>query len=99
MERWVECIHCYAGLLVPLLALWAISCLYAARSGCQCHATQIIYLATMLVVAGLTVRTVTANDGCWLVHTASLGVLIVVGVMKRPAEETTAFAGESILVD
>lgn len=95
MERVIECIVSYAGFIVPLLALWAIAGLYSLRAGCQCVATQLLFFSVMLLIAGITIRTVLANDGCWLVHTASLGVMVVAGVMRRPEVETPQFITES----
>ncbi len=95
MERLVETVvHCSA-LVVPLLAIWAIACLYCSRSGCGCHATQIVFFATLLMIAGFTVRTVLVDDGCWLIHTASLGVMIVFGTMRRPGPQVVPWAGSS----
>ncbi len=98
MEQFIESIASSSGVLVPLLALWAIVGLYTQRSGCECVATQVLYLSVMLFIAGITIRTVMVDDGCWLVHTASLGVLVVSGVMRRPATATTEFVGESLSV-
>ena len=95
MERLIETVVLCSGLLVPLMAVWAIACLYCARNGGQCYATQIVYFSTLLTIAGLTVRTVMADDCCWLIHTASLGVMIVVGVMRRPSEANVLLHGSS----
>ncbi|MEZ6135913.1 MAG: hypothetical protein R3C53_13480 [Pirellulaceae bacterium] len=84
MQPFIEYFVLAAVLVVPLLALWAIAGLYSTRAGSPCHVTQVFYLATLLMIAGLTVRTVMANDSCWLIHTASLGIMIVFGVMRRP---------------
>jgi hypothetical protein len=84
MDRAVESIASFPSLLVPMLVLWAIVGLYSLRSGAQCTATQVLYFAILLFVSLVTVRTVVADDGYWLPHTASLGTLIVAGVMRRP---------------
>ena len=96
MEQFIESIASSAGILVPLLALWAIIGLYTQRSGGQCVATQVLYLSVMLFIAGITIRTVMVDDGCWLVHTASLGVLVVSGVMRRPEAVATELVRESV---
>ncbi|MDX1925358.1 MAG: hypothetical protein SFV81_02495 [Pirellulaceae bacterium] len=96
MEQFIESIASSAGILVPLLTVWAIVGLYTQRSGCQCVATQILYLSVMLFIAGITIRTVMVDDGCWLVHTASLGVLVVSGVMRRPEAANSDLVSESI---
>ncbi len=85
MESVVEAAVCFSGLLVPSLAIWAIVALYSQCSGVECCVTQFLFFATLLFIAGMTVRTVTTDDGYWLIHTASLGVMIVAGVMRRPA--------------
>ena len=98
MERLIESAAFCSVLVVPLLAMWAIAGLYIMRSGCQCMLTQIIYFMALLAIAGLTVRTVMANDGCWLIHTSTLGVMIVFGVMRRPAEsESEVWVSGSVL--
>jgi hypothetical protein len=96
LEQFIESIASSAGILVPLLTVWAIVGLYTQRSGCQCVASQILYLSVMLFIAGITIRTVMVDDGCWLVHTASLGVLVVSGVMRRPEAATSDLVGESV---
>ncbi len=97
MERIVEAIDFGAGWLVPVLTLWAIGCLYSLRSGCRCRATEWAYYAALLLVSGVTLRTVMADDNCWLVHTASLCTLIIAGVMRRPAEHRFTLAEESLV--
>ena len=96
MEQFIESIASSSGILVPLSTVWAIVGLYTQRTGYQCVATQVLYLSVMLFIAGITVRTVMVDDGCWLVHTASLGTLVVSGVMRRPEPVATKFVGESL---
>ena len=86
MERLIESAAMCSNLAVPLLAIWSVACLYLLGTGRQAIATQIIFFVVLLAVAGLTIRTVLADDGCWLIHTATLGALIVAGVMRKPAE-------------
>jgi hypothetical protein len=95
LEQFIESIASSSGILVPLLTIWALVGLYTQRTGCQCVATQVLYLSVMLFIAGITVRTVMVDDGCWLVHTASLGTLVVSGVMRRPEPVATKFVSES----
>jgi hypothetical protein len=86
MERLIETAAMCSALVVPLLAMWAIACLYTLRAASLAWATQLIYFLVLLAVAALTVRTMMANDGCWLIHTSTLGVMIVSGVMRRPSD-------------
>ena len=98
MEQFIQSIASWASILVPLLAAWAIIGLYTQRHGCQCIATQALYLSVMLFIAGITLRTVMIDDGCWLIHMASLGVLAVAGVMRRPESQATEFVSESLSI-
>ncbi len=96
LEQLIEAIVSYASFLVPLLAIWAIAGLYTQQPGCQCIATQVLYLSVLLFIAGITIRTVTNDGEGLLIHTASLGTLVVFGVMRRPDERATeAIPGDS----
>ena len=75
-----------AHFVVPLLALWAIVGLYTMKADSGCWVTQAGFFLAMLIIACLTVRTVVCDHGCWLIHTSSLGMMIVAGVMRRPPE-------------
>lgn len=86
MEDLIHVIGYYSAVLVPLLAVWAILGLYTLGADRRCHCTECAFFLAMLIVAGCTIRTVVANDACWLVHTASLGCLVVAGVMRRPVD-------------
>ena len=89
MQAFIEVVDFYSGALVPMLAVWAMGCLFMHRGGHGGYATHTCYFTVMLLVAGLTVRTMLANDACWLIHTSSLGVMIVAGVMRRPSDATS----------
>ena len=41
------------------------------------RATERIYFAAMLLVAWVALRTVIANEGCWLIHMASIGAMVM----------------------
>ncbi len=41
------------------------------------RATERIYFAAMLLVAWVALRTVIANEGCWLIHLASIGGMVL----------------------
>ena len=86
MEALIPSIQAVSGFLVPALAFWAIACLYTIRSGARCGLSECVFFATMILVAGATIRTVIACDDNWLLHTSTLGVMIVAGSLKRPAE-------------
>ncbi len=86
----ITVVNCSA-LIVPALALWAIAALFSQRAEEECYATQVLYFGTLLMVSVVTLRTVSINDACWLMHTATLGVLIVAGALRRPAASTAQY--------
>jgi hypothetical protein len=84
MERLLDCVASFPVMVVPALALWAIIGLYSMKSGSHCSVTEMLYFCVLLFVSGFTVRTILVDDGCWLAHSASLGALVVAGVLRRP---------------
>jgi hypothetical protein len=94
MEPVISSIVNFSALIVPVIALWAIAALYMQRDDVECALTQLLYFGTLLLIAFVTLRTMSTNDGCWLIHTATLGVTIVAGVMRRPAAATQHFASD-----
>ena len=85
MEPVIDAVASCSSLMVPVMALWAIVALYLQRDDCECTTTQLLYFGTMLLIAFITVRTMATNDSCWLIHTATLGITVVAGAMRRPA--------------
>ncbi len=84
MEPLINSVVMCSSFLVPALALWAIAALYMQRGDVECALTQLLYFGTLLLISFVTLRTITSNDGCWLIHTATLGITIVAGAMRRP---------------
>ncbi len=84
----------WTTLLVPALALWAVIGLNTARSEAMRPWMDSIYFLVMILIAVLTWRTMSANDPCWLIHTTSLGTLIVFGVLPKrdPIDEAVHLA-------
>lgn len=95
MEPIIATVVHFSAWIVPLLSLWAVVALYTQRPGTQCYATQILFFGTLVLIACITLRTVSSNDSCWLVHTATLGATIVAGVMRRPSEQDTVLASDA----
>lgn len=94
MEPFISSLVNFSAFIVPALAVWAIAALYMQRETVACTQTQLLYFATLLVIAVVTLRTITTNDGCWLIHTATLGITIVAGVMRRPASSWQSYAAD-----
>ncbi len=83
------CVH-WSVLLVPALAAWAILGISVYREKQAQPVADSLYFLIMLVIGALTWRTMQTHDVCFLIHTASLGIMIVFGVLPRrqTADET-----------
>lgn len=84
MQRIVEEFVAWSGVLVPMMAAWAIALVYTLKAGHDSTARHALFFFVMLVVASATLRTVAVNDGCWLIHTSSLSIMVLAGVLRRP---------------
>ena len=92
MEPVISTIVLFSSLLVPALALAAIVTLHMQPAENDSGWCQLLYFGTLLVIAFVTLRTMATNDGCWLIHTATLGITIVAGAMRRPSDVAPRFA-------
>ncbi len=91
MEPVINAVVCCSSFMVPVMALWAIVALYLQRDDCECTTTQLLYFGTLMLIAFITVRTMATNDSCWLIHTATLGITVVAGAMRRPVGAMSHF--------
>jgi len=77
MPYWFETFGPFLPWVVPCLA---IAGLWIAKSSenlqLQRTAERFFY-AAMLLVAWVALRTVIANEGCWLIHMASIGAMVL----------------------
>ena len=77
MPYWFESFGPFLTWVVPCLALaglWMAKC--SDNLPLQ-RAAERIYFAAMLLVAWVALRTVMANEGCWLIHLASIGAMVL----------------------
>ncbi len=85
MPYWFESL----GFLLP----WAVPCiaisgLWIAKCSDNLHlqrSSERVYFAAMLLVAWAALRTIIANEGCWLMHMSSIGLMVLGGIY--PASE------------
>ena len=77
MPYWFESFGPFLPWVVPCLALaglWMAKC--SASLQVQRTAER-VYFAAMLLVAWVALRTILANEGCWLIHMASIGAMVL----------------------
>lgn len=90
---WFESFGPFLPWVVPVLALaglWIARCsdsLQIQKVGEQ------FYYSLMLLVAWVALRTVIANEGCWLIHMASIGAMVLGGAY--PSNELELIDHES----
>lgn len=89
MPYWFESFGPCLPWVVPCLALaglWMAKCtdnLHIQRNA------ERIYFAAMMLVAWVALRTILANEGCWLIHMASIGAMVL-GATFPAAEHPNA---------
>lgn len=86
MEFAIELVAEYSGLVAPALALWAGLLLHMQPKDTNNPIVQSLYFLVLMFIAVLTVRATMNHDTMWLANAASLGTLIVIGVLKRPVD-------------
>ena len=67
----------------------------------KCADTEIgrerIYFAAMLLVAWAALRTVIANEGCWLIHMSSIGAMVLGATFPSSEPIVSEFENEMML--
>jgi len=58
-----------------------------------------VFFAVMLIVAAATLRTVLANDGCWLLHMGSIGIMVLGATIPQADSQPSESEGEVALSD
>ncbi|MFO0011342.1 MAG: hypothetical protein ACK553_01235 [Planctomycetota bacterium] len=85
---WFESFAAWVPWLVPILSLLS---LWIARlcddSRVQSNAER-IYFIMMVIVAMATLRTMLADEPCWLLHTGSLGAMVVGAIFPQSHLDT-----------
>ena len=102
MPYWFESFGLFLPWVVPCIALaglWIAKCSENLRLR---RTAERFYFAAMLLVAWVALRTVLANDGCWLIHMASIGAMVMGGTYPAagtcPAAELAAAEYENEVV-
>ncbi|MEM6473185.1 MAG: hypothetical protein AAF802_26725 [Planctomycetota bacterium] len=80
---WIACLDCFA---LPLLGFWALMSIKLAI-GDDLRRAERRFLFALVIISLVTLKTVIRSDEAWLVHTGTLGLMIV-GVFTLPDRET-----------
>ena len=77
MPYWFEAFGPCLPWVVPCLALAGLWTAKSSENRQLQRTAERIYFAAMLLVAWVALRTVIANEGCWLLHMASIGAMVL----------------------
>ncbi|MEO1614525.1 MAG: hypothetical protein AAFV88_01665 [Planctomycetota bacterium] len=80
--HWISCLDCFA---LPLLGLWALLATKLAV-GPELRRAERRFLFALVIISLVTLRTVIRLDDAWLIHTSTLGLMII-GVFVLPDRE------------
>jgi hypothetical protein len=87
---WFEPFSAWTPWIVPVLALaglWIARLCEDARVRSMAEAC---YFGAMIVASMITLRTILADDHCWLLHTASLGAMILGAIFPHHTMDANA---------
>jgi hypothetical protein len=87
---WFEAFAAWTPWVVPILAilgLWIARLCEEARIRSVAEAC---YFGAMIIAAMITLRTILADDNCWLLHTSSLGLMILGAIFPHHMLENSA---------
>ena len=99
MPYWFEAFAPCFPWIVPAIAL---SGLWVAKSIEDKRVQRLgerVFFAALMLVAGATLRTMIANDSCWLLHTASMGVMILGAIFPHAETSNIEHDGDVILTE
>ena len=81
---WFEFLDGFFPWLVPFIAFASLWVARLGRDERIQRNVERVYFASMLIVAAITLRTILADDGCWILHTGSLGFMVLAAAMPKP---------------
>jgi len=77
MPYWFESLGPFLPWVVPCIAIAGLWIAKSSESLQLQRTAERFFFAAMLLVALVALRTVIANEGCWLIHMASIGAMVL----------------------
>ena len=90
MGNWIDAIEFNAAWFFPIVSLVGLWLCRLSPDELLGVWSERIFFAMLLLFAGITLRTIAGNEQAWLLHTASLGIMIVGGVIPSTPENSDA---------
>lgn len=89
---WFEMFAPWFPWFVPGLALAGLWFARASHDRTLQILAERIFFAVMLIVAAATLRTILANDGCWLLHMGSIGMMVLGATLPQMEPQVSDMA-------
>lgn len=90
---WFEVFSVWTPWVVPVLAIFGLWIARLCEDARARNLAESCYFGAMVVAAMITLRTILADDGCWLLHTASLGLMILGAIFPHHPLESSLQEG------
>ena len=90
MTDFAQAAHLANAIILPLIGLWALLHLKLSVGEAE-RRSQTQFFAILIVMSFVTLRTVSACDNCWLIHTSTTAAMIL-GALVMPSRSE---AGEA----
>jgi hypothetical protein len=91
---WFESFACCVPWIVPVVAIIGLWIANLSLDKRLKHFAQRTYFAIMLLVAWCTLRTVLDNEGCWILHTGSMGLMVIGAIFPTSDSEADGLLAE-----
>ena len=90
---WFEPFLFWTPWMVPTLAILGLWIARLCEDSRVKSAAECCYFGAMVVAAMITLRTILADDGCWLLHTTSFGLMVVGAIFPHHTNEPSTNDG------
>jgi L-asparagine transporter-like permease len=92
---WFESFESWIPWIVPILSLIGLWIARLCDDERVRSFAEYAYYCAMILAAVITLRTIIADDHCWLLHTASFGMMVLGAVFPHHTHEADWSAIES----
>jgi hypothetical protein len=90
MGNWISTLEFNAAWFFPIASLVGLWLCRLSPEDLLRVWSERVFFAMLLLLAGITLRTIAANDQAWLLHTTSLGIMIVGAVIPTQTDNLEA---------
>jgi hypothetical protein len=91
MGNWINALEFNAAWFFPIASLVGLWLCRTSPDQLIRTWSERVFFAMLLLLAGITLRTIAANEQAWLLHTTSLGIMIIGGVIPSNGDSSETF--------